>query len=291
MPNLLPVQLTSPDFFIAELIALHEVLYRLKHQLGPEVFNSRNVRLSNGDVKPVTELVALAEHLWATRMSQVLGTRRVRILGHANVHESTSLSSERVPCIFIDIIDNLHGYRHGNELWATSVLVYDPASRRIISAFLARAAELPPMLYFTTSEPGAFKLKFTNLYAPNLPVALRVAKDGTALSTARVSAHGNASTLPFSAKCSTFGISASDLSDGNLDLVLQMNEDLPHVVLGPVAIAMEAGACLGDQYSTDLDSGTFFLSLLRPGVPTGRCILATTPQLLTEVRSVIASSQ
>lgn len=269
MSDAIPSELTSPDFFIRELIALHDVLLRSRHRLFAD-------RL---------QLVPVAEHLLAVRMNQTFGRGTVRVIGHSNLEEKTSLGLERKICIFVDIIDNLAGFHEGDGHWASTVLIYQPTHRRILATYVALASDIPPMLYFSTFEGGTFKMKFTNLYAPNVPSHVQVHGTFTSIADIRVVAYGGTGHLTAEAMNRPFNGSVAALADGTIDLILQLEERLPHTVVPGVALALGAGATLADAHSQPLEPDSFMLLLIRPGIHNCQCIIASTPALLHEVAS------
>jgi len=212
------------------------------------------------------------------------------VLGHSNLDESVSLSRERQICIFVDIIDNLAGFRKKNGRWTSSILVYQPTTRRVIAAFVALVSDMPPMLYYSTSEGGAFKMKFTNLYSPNLPVALQVANNCTNLADARTSSHGKKTPFPSASEDQPLNASFATLAEGKLDIVLQLEACLPHSVLPGVFIGLEAGAYLADERSEPLHPGGFFLLVLRPGILNCECIMSANATLLPQVAAQLGIS-
>ena len=233
------------------------------------------------------------------------GLGRVRILGHCNVDETVSLAHERQICMLVDLIDNIGEYRAGRS-WSSTIAIYHPVTRQIAASFVACPTHLPARLYYATHDGGSFRMKFTNLYAPNLPVAIHTT-DCTSLNAAKLVAFLSDHCLP----CQLFlmaaesgrlqsvappnvagslGASLASLADGDIDGVLNFQERLFYTVIPGMIIAFQAGASLANGSSVQIDRQQLELQLIMPGTLDCRYIAVSSKELIPQLASLLALS-
>jgi fructose-1,6-bisphosphatase/inositol monophosphatase family enzyme len=253
------------------------------------------------------EKAALAIDLFAERLAAVELGRRLElfdpvIYGEESLrNQDLDLTGEERLTILLDTLDGSDLFRLGLGNWCSAAVLFVPASKRIVGAFVGVPEGF--IYYWTPLDPRPFRYDLLTgrtaaVSGPSMTrnladaaVAFYGQKIASLCSNAGPLTHENNAELRAKGLdlrvYNLAGIPAMvrtvDLAFGKrIDAVFELRGQYPHDVVAGAVIAQQAGATLVDLNGEPLDIAA---ALMRPADPTGkmRYILAATPELARDL--------